>query len=176
MMASINEVRWYASSIQGWFSIENMDKLYERALESRGVLVEIGVHNGRSASVLMLAARHTGATVVLVDYWPSNVETVFARLRTDFPDVNLVMVNMCSADIGKVFFADISLIHIDGDHMTPHPEQDCATWLSKVKPGGIACFHDYVGNYEAVKPAVDKHTAGWQDLGIWDSLAIRRKP
>jgi hypothetical protein len=68
------------------------------------------------------------------------------------------------------------LIHIDANHYDDNPANDCEDWLPHLLPGGVACFHDYQSTFPAVTEAVDKYTAGWIDLGVWDGLAIRRKP
>jgi len=178
MTATSRDVWEYMTPIRGYFGRTNTEKLYEYAMQSPGVIAEIGIEQGRSASVLMFAARHTGAEVLLVDYWKENVEAVSDRFCADFPDVKLSFCQFPSVEAAKLVSPDteFSLIHIDADHCGDAPEKDCIAWLPKVKAGGIACFHDYGGNFEAVKPAVDKHTAGWEDLGVWDGLAIRRKP
>lgn len=172
-MIPFEEVWHYTNSIPGWFTQTNAAKLYEHALQCCGVMVEVGIQEGRSASVLLYAARQTGSTVILVDYWESNVDQVFNRLRL-FPDV--VSVHSKSVDAARMIRADLSLVHIDANHMAPGPEEDCIAWLPKLRSGGIACFHDYGSGYPDVTAAVDKHCAGWQDLGAWEGLGIRRKP
>jgi predicted O-methyltransferase YrrM len=168
-----SEVWTFANQIPGWFTELNASKLYDCALESRGVVVEVGIQEGRSASVLLSAARHTDAHVILVDYWESNTDQVFRRLKPYFPDV--MILHATSVEAARMLRADLSLVHIDANHQAPGPEEDCVAWLPKLKSGGIVCFHDYQSGYPDVTAAVDKHCAGWQDLGAWEGLGIRRK-
>ncbi len=76
------------------------------------------------------------------------------------------------------------MVHIDAHHGDGNgvcdPESgpfiDCAAWLPRLKHGGVACFHDVGSTFPAVDAALAEYTAGWEDLGTWDGLAIRRKP
>ena len=164
------------NKVHGWFSRVNADKLYEYALQSSGTIAEIGISSGRSATALLLAARHTGSKVILVDNWQEHFDTVSEILKTEFPDVSSEIHFLSSVEASKEIDNTFSLIHIDANHCGDGPEQDCVAWLPKLQSGGIACFHDYGANFEAVTQAVDKYTAGWGNLGDWESLAIRRKP
>ena len=181
MITTFEEVWDYMKDIPGSFTRMNAEKYYEYALQSSGSVVEIGVDQGRSASVLCFAARHTGAMVLLVDSWDSvlidNKAKVDTLLNTDFPDVTCGILHFPSIEASKRVDVPLSLIHIDANHWGDGPEEDCAVWLPKLISGGFACFHDYgiptMGH--AVTDAVNKHTAGWEDLGAWEGLAIRRK-
>lgn len=179
------EVVWeYVDKIPGSFTRINAEKYYEYALQAEGNVVEIGVDQGRSASVLMFAAKHTGASITLVDSWKSvlraNRDKVSDRLHADFPDLKWTICHADSVNAASLVNEEIrfSLIHIDGDHWGTGPEDDCVAWLPKLLPGGIVCVHDFrvetMG--DAVDKAVDKYTAGWEDLGAWEGLGIRRKP
>jgi predicted O-methyltransferase YrrM len=183
MILSEEEVWEQVNRIPGSFSRLNVEKFYHYALESPGIMAEVGVDQGRSATVLLLAARHTGATVILVDAWPSvlfeNMAKVQSRLTAEFADVNWMIYNLYSVEAAKIVNASLSFVHIDANHYDEEPAKDCAVWLPKLKSGGIACFHDYQAGHNmfpAVDVAVDKHTAGWEDLGAWEGLGIRRKP
>jgi len=179
MIMPLEEVWNYANAIPGWFTRSSVEELYGFALTCEGTMVEVGVNQGRSASVLLLAARHTGSRVILIDSWESvlieNLEKVRSRFAVDFPDVPWRIINLPSVEAAELVDGPLSLVHIDANHYDEHPSDDCAAWLPKLSSGGIACFHDYGSTFEAVTPAVDKHTAGWGDLGVWDGLAIRRK-
>jgi predicted O-methyltransferase YrrM len=182
MITPFEEVWDYIKDVPGSFTRINAEKLYECALESPGIMAEIGVDQGRSASVLAFAARRTRAKLILVDSWRSvlreNFQKVHDRMVADFVDVSWVIHNFPSVEAALMVSNGLSLIHIDGDHWGAGPEEDCVAWLPKLKPGGIACFHDYrvptMG--DAVDLAVDKHTTGWEDFGVWEGLGIRRKP
>lgn len=182
MILSEEELWNYVNAIPGWFTRISAEKFYEYALTCPGKMVEVGVNQGRSSSVLLLAAQHTGASVVLVDSWESvlidNMDKVRSRFVSSFPGVDWKIINLPSVKAAKAVLGPLSLVHIDANHYDDHPSEDCAAWLPKLSSGGIACFHDYGpgSDFIAVTAAVDKHTAGWEDLGTWDGLGIRRKP
>lgn len=185
-MTPFEEVWEYVDKIPGSFTRLNAEKLYECALRSDGQMVEVGVDQGRSASVLMFAARHTGASIFLVDSWRSllaaNERKVADRFGADFRGVKWSICNAPSIEAAALVNGHIqfSLIHIDADHYDDAPGEDCEAWLPKLKAGGFACFHDYGRTcgepFVAVDEAVNKYTAGWEDLGTWECLGIRRKP
>ena len=168
-----------ADSIAGHYSRLNAEKLWEQASMCHGLVVEIGVLNGRSASLLLQAATTTGSTVYLVDCWKwmkgHAVETM--RVVDAFPEVKKAILYMYSKDAVTCIPRQINLLHVDGNHMEEGITEDCQLWLPHLAPWGVACFHDYDSpDYAGIKRAVDFYTAGWEDLGVWDTLAIRRKP
>lgn len=168
----------YTDKIQGGFERICCEKLWQYAIEARGAVAEVGVGFGRSASLLLRAARDTKARVVLVDIWPEGERTYEAtqRVLADFPDVPVDPMRMPSVDAARLSGLTFSLVHIDGNHYGTQPDDDCKAWLPHLQSGGIACFHDYGVEYPAVTEAVDANTIGWENLGSWATLAIRRKP
>ena len=187
------EIWDYVNRIPGSFGRLNVQKLYEYAIQSPGMVAEVGVDQGRSATVLLLAARETGAHVLLVDLWPSvlgeNRIKVSNRLQEEFPDVSWSICHAESVVASTLISPAVSfsLIHIDANHYDDGPARDCATWLPKLRAGGVACFHDYgvgiggggggdMNMFQAVDDAVNDYCAGWEDLGAWEGLGIRRKP
>ena len=178
----ISEWMWdKVNAIPGSFTRTSAEAFYEAALNvpGKGQIVEIGVDQGRSASILLQASLLTNARILLVDSWESvlidNMEKV-KQLCAGFPQLRIDIWNLTSELAAKSFNDPIDLIHIDANHYDPFITQDCELWLPKVKSGGVACFHDYKSCFEDVTPAVDKYTAGWEDLGNHEGLAIRRKP
>jgi len=62
--------------------------------------------------------------------------------------------------IGLQYIDDASVDcgYIDAIHDAPHPEQDIAALLPKIKPGGWIGGHDYKpGKFNDVVSAVNKH-------------------
>ena len=171
----------FTDSIPGSFTELNASKLYEYACQTNGIIAEIGVDQGRSASLLFEAANQTGASLILVDSWESVLIDNYykvAKLRGLYPSVVTAIWREKSVDAAAQIDAEIGLIHIDANHYDWNPALDCDCWLPKLKSGGIACFHDYGegSSFPAVTAAVDSRTAEWGDLGVFDGLAIRRKP
>lgn len=176
------EIFAITESIPGSFTLLSAGQLYRYALDvpQKGIVVEVGVDQGRSASILLAASFITGATTHLIDSWESclsdNVVKLRDMIRLNFPETRYA-INHCKSVYASTLFDDgsIDLLHIDANHYAPNPEWDCYAWLPKVRKGGVACFHDYDPSWPDVVAAVDKHCAGWVDLGVWDSLAVRRK-
>ena len=178
----------FTDRIPGSFTKINVEAYYACALEicrvePIPVFAEIGVDQGRSASVIAQAIRETQRTedarLILVDSWESvlidNKERVRQRLEPF--RVHTAILHMKSALAAEeVEDRSIHMLLIDADHSGDHPGEDCRLWLPKVKPGGIVCCHDYASGFEAVDLAVARWTAGWEDLGNHDGLAIRGKP
>lgn len=167
-------------SIPGSFTRLSAEHLYRHASEvpDEGLIVEVGVDQGRSASLLLHAALKPWATVVLVDSWESVLVDNYAKVTSlveQFESPSVV-IHGFSVPASKLVTQEIDLIHIDANHHAPNPGQDCEAWLPKLRSGGVAFFHDYEAPGFDVTAAVDEYTSGWEDLGVWDSLAIRRKP
>lgn len=182
------EVLAFTTKVHGYFDEDEITALYERACEvpRDGCIVEIGVYCGRSASVLMQVARETGAIVCLFDplvWMGDKAEPQLAELMNKFRDVRNGFFKLSSVDAASTVGSPIDLIHIDGDHQEDGVQRDCENWLPKLKSGGVACFHDYGRKkpdgedvFPGIRAMVDQYTAGWQDLGVVNTLAMRRKP
>lgn len=173
-------------SIPGSYTRLNAAKLYEyaRKVPMDGTIVEVGVDQGRSASILMRIVELTGTRVFLVDSWESVlVDNYFKvlKLRDEFPEANVAVWHMKSVDAAYKLVdlepnLNLDMVHVDANHYTPNIENDCLAWLPMLKSGGVALFHDVGSTFDAVTEAVRVYTEGWENLGNWDSLAVRRKP
>ena len=174
------EEAWaFTDTIHGSFTKVSSEKLFEYAcrVPENGVIVEVGVDQGRSASLLMAAVGEKQIAVILIDSWESVLIDNKAKveaLSNRFP-CPVVIIHGKSTGSSALCTGPIDLLHIDADHYDGIA-QDCEKWLPKLKPGGVVCFHDYESCFPAVTEAVNKYTAGWDHLGNWDGLAIRRKP
>jgi predicted O-methyltransferase YrrM len=176
---NFKEVWEFAETIPGAYLPESGEQLYKHALEARGVIVEVGVDKGKSASVLVHAASQTGARVYLIDTWGSilidNMYYVREWLQNNFPKVDVRILHMNTQQAAPYLPAIIDMVHIDGDHYV-EVVNDCEILLPRLKSGGIAAFHDYQGSFDAVTNAVDKYTGEWENLGTFGGMALRRKP
>ena len=166
--------------IPGSFTKTSGFHLFEHALECPNLMVEVGVDQGRSASLLLAAAYVTGARVILIDSWESLLVDNLQKVRhliSKFPDVSVTIIHETSERAAALWMdGEADLIHIDANHYDDNPDKDCKLWLPKLKSGGIAAFHDYRSSFPALTDAVDRYTEEWISLGDYDSLAIRRKP
>ncbi len=177
---------WVTEAIPGSFTRLNAATYWHLAtnfVPPNGTVVEVGVDQGRSASMLLAALHKTiPAHVVLVDSWESvlieNKAKTEKNLARFMNDENL-LVGVCHAksEEAAVFVhPSIDLLHIDAHHYHPSIDIDCETWLPKVKPGGIACFHDVGATFPDVDEAMAKYLKDWEPLGVYDCLGVWRKP
>ncbi len=181
-MKTFDEIWEFTDTIPGSFTRLSGEKLFEYATQCEGTIVEVGVDQGRSASVLLEAARGR-CDVVLIDAWESilidNMEKV-KRMALRFDSDHAATIRCASAPAAEKFANEtFDLLHIDAHHHDDisdgGPELDCALWLPKVKRGGIACLHDVGGTFPDVDRAVKNHLSTWESLGVWDGLGIWRK-
>ena len=168
--------------ISGSYTRLNSAVLFKYAKECSGLIVEVGVDQGRSGSILLHCAKNTGAKLVFVDSWESVLvenKAKFIRICEQSGYMRYLVWHTTSekaaTDIRKVT-TDIDMLHIDANHYRGGVDVDCQLWLPMLKSGGVVLFHDYASSFEAVTDSVDRYTEGWEDLGSWDSLAVRRKP
>jgi predicted O-methyltransferase YrrM len=142
--ARIADAVWH---IPGWLDPEDALKLYELAFFSDGPILEIGTYCGRSAVVLGTAVVDgaRGARVVSLDTDPTCM--VQARRAAERHQVAEHVTFVC-ADIGS-FLALVpsfspELVFIDSDHSRAGVTADLAALESRIAPGGLLLFHDYL--------------------------------
>lgn len=180
---TIDEVLKFTEQVGGYFQHESITALYREAcrVPPGGVMVEIGVYGGRSASVLLQVARALPAVVHLVDpqvWMESEGGPEFEKTIAQFRDVAHFIWKRSSVDAAPHIDGPIDLLHIDGDHQYDGVVQDCKLWLPKVQAGGSVCFHDY-GNpgLSGVKEAVDQCLPPeWERVGVYCTLLVVRRP
>jgi len=175
------DVMWdFTDRIPGSFTRLNAAVLYRWAsLSSMQNIVEIGVDQGRSASILLHCSEKTGNAVYLIDKWGGILEANRQKtmeMTRHFPRAVFDVIAQKSEEAAAIFHHPIHMLHIDAHHYEGGVDVDCRWWLPKLVSGGVVLFHDYGTTFDAVTKAVDEFTEGWEDLGSWDSLAVRRKP
>lgn len=142
-------------------------------------VVEVGVDQGRSASIMMEALNGTMAELFLFDSWESVLVENYGKvhkLRDQFQELLCYIERETSLEASEHFEPEsIDLIHIDANHYAPNPENDLIAWLPKVKKGGTILMHDYDPTWPDVVHAVDKHMKDYGHIGCWDSLVVKRK-
>jgi predicted O-methyltransferase YrrM len=180
----------YSGKVAGSFEPDCCEHLWNAAIQTHGTMVEVGVHYGRSASLIVQAASVHGNKVILIDPWSdvTMYEEVRDRFARDFPEVETICLKMNSQDAlldllqRKAIDSPLALVHIDAFHAIDengynHPWMDAQHWTPLLKRGGFACFHDYDPViFPDIVRAVDHFTSHWKDLGTIGTLAIRQKP
>jgi predicted O-methyltransferase YrrM len=175
----------WSLTISSTFHEVSAKKLYEVALDCKGIYVEVGVNRGGSATMLLGAARETGAKVFLIDSWVSvlrdNKEKVKEYIKEHFADIDCEILHMDALEGARVIkdkVGEIDLLHLDADNgWKSNLEENCEAWLPLLKSRGMACIFDYNSHsFPDVKKIVDKVCEGWEDMGVAGALAVRRKP
>lgn len=159
--------------------------LYREQIErvpDGATLVEVGSYLGGSTVAMAQAIRDAGKRVQFfaVDHFQGSAEphqqALAARFGGSFRkvfDENLArhrvshLVQVLEADslTAATRFADATcdFVFIDADHAELSVRRDIATWLPKVKPGGVLAGHDY--DWTTVRRAVDTCLLGVQPWG-----------
>ncbi len=124
----------YTDKVAGSFEEPCCRHLWEAAIQCHGTMVEVGVHYGRSASLLVQAADVNHGRVVLIDPWSdvTMYEEVRDRFARDFPGVDLACLKVNSQDTDVP--GPLGLVHIDAFHAVDeqgydHPWHDAEHWL-----------------------------------------------
>jgi Methyltransferase domain len=124
------------------------------------LLVELGTHTGLSFFTFCQAMKESGAEGLCyaVDTFEGDAHTggyddavfrdVEAHAREHYPGFTYLL-RTTFAEAARHFSDEtIDLLHIDGLHTYEAVSGDFATWLPKVRPGGIVLFHDVQARIE----------------------------
>lgn len=115
--------------------------------------LEIGSYLGASAcwiaAGLMDSGRQSSAHVHCVDTWNNDAMSegqrdTFDSFQSNTRDyADLIQAHRGrSVDIAAGFASELDFIFFDGDHSEEAIRTDVAAWLPKLRPGGLAVFHD----------------------------------
>jgi len=144
---------------KGWFDADDIS-IYQKLVESipnSGILVEVGVWQGRSLCSVADLIKEKNLDVYAVDTFKGSesaldiahdcdgrLREVFENNLKEFQIANYITVipnNSVSA--AKEFTKQADLVFIDADHTPEHVQADIRAWLPKVKTEGILAGHDY---------------------------------
>lgn len=137
--------------VPGWLTVDQATALWEAALRlgPGARIVEIGSHQGRSTTVLGIAARSVGATVVAVD--PFVEGKLFGgsptrqRFEKNIADAGLNDVVELQAEYSTKlrlrWDRRVDLLYIDGKH-DYWTYTDDMKWSEFLVPGGEILVHD----------------------------------
>ncbi len=143
------------NNIKGWMSVEELDFLYDAALEMKSI-VELGSYLGRSTVAL---AEGCKGGIFAVDHWNwtegLGLEmdgTEYEQFKENTKDFNNIIVLKVTTQEASKHFAKVDMVFIDADHRYEAVKQDIETWLPRTHI--LLCGHDY--DEEGVKKAVDE--------------------
>jgi predicted O-methyltransferase YrrM len=176
----------YSCRVPGWYTPQELTGLWEMCslVVGRNGILEVGSFHGRSSSLFAHFALNLPypVPITLIDPflpWKGwDMERARRELRTRMERIAIpyVLIEQRVADIPRAQLpAAVDLVHIDGDHDGAAVELDCRGLLPLLRPGGIACFHDYRPDF-AVPEVVERWCPGWPVAGTFGSMRGLRKP
>lgn len=142
------------------------------------VAVELGSYAG-GTSVNIAKNLKEGAVLYCVDNFSLNRSHIRKHtvdvLFPQFP--NIILLEMSTQAAALQLNKVIDFLFIDADHQDDSIWRDCASWLPRVRSGGIVAFHDYFNpDFPSVARRVDEFTPGWLLVQDVDSLRVLLKP
>ena len=156
---------------------------------SDGQIVEIGAFMGRSTRAMALA--NPDAKVTAFDSFqpapwtdryssrhygiPNFCKDAFDRFTDGLP--NITSIKGLSPHSARGWNTPIDLFFEDATHANPNLLENLDFWISKLKPGGIVCGHDYGLRFPDVKREVDNLARLWdKPIAIVGTLWALQKP
>ncbi len=180
-----------ALQVPGRMEIDEMSFLAQLAkrVPHGGRIVEVGPFFGRSTTVM--ATANPGARITSIDTFenvdwtaryvaeyqgiPHFGRRAFNRYTRDFKNVDAI--EGFSPDAAQGWSKPVDLYFEDAIHGNPGLARNIAFWTARLRPGGIACGHDYTRRFPHVKQEVDALAASWgATVTVAGSLWAVRKP
>ncbi|MGA2617694.1 MAG: class I SAM-dependent methyltransferase [Thermoguttaceae bacterium] len=180
-------MRQCATTLEAEMTAEEHASLL-RALRTpipEGPCLEIGTAAGGTLWKMIQCLSHRDhLRFVVVDpmrYFPGQFDTVKRNLREhgvdpdgiDFRVATSVEAFRAAQAAGETF----SLVVVDASHKVLRITEDLR-WLRLLRPGGVACFHDYCRDFRGIQLALNRflsryHNYEWMELA--GSLLSLRK-
>lgn len=157
------------SSIPGWMGDADCEVLFKHASKTKGLIVEIGSYQGKSASLMALA--RTQPNLVTIDVRED--QTLMGNSGKYGFEVKIGV----SWKIGKDWKeGPIDMLFVDGDHSAIGVTKDIDAFLPHLTKHGKILFHDYVVRDEGyeVQQAVDSH-GGLKKIALENGIAVCKK-
>lgn len=160
-----------------------------RQVPAGGAIVEVGPFYGRSTHVM--AYSNPQANIHSIDTfedveWTRNYANsyreippfgleAFRHYTRDCP--NITPIKGFSPDVVSDWDAPVDMYFEDAIHGNPGLRDNLEFWISRLKPGGILCGHDYSLRFIDVKRESDGWAQRWNtQVAIVGSLWAIRKP
>jgi predicted O-methyltransferase YrrM len=153
----------------GWFSGEEA-QIYRSLVQQirGGIIVEVGVWQGRSLQAILDVCRDNNNRVFAIDNWnppaddpdyaearDTDIYAIFLQNLERLGHIATVEVICDNSARAAARFADrsVDLLFLDADHNYEAVKRDIQAWLPKMKDRGCLCGHDYTFR-EGVRHAV----------------------
>jgi predicted O-methyltransferase YrrM len=196
LLGNIEEEKELASvtGIEGWFSEGQaavLRKLIAK-LPDKPTVVELGAWKGRSTVVIGKATKERDGEFWSIDHWKGSPEgqESYHKQAAENPGSVLeeYLTNLAQSglsDFVQVVDGDLfeavndcedacaDLIFFDAEHSIEATANAFKAWEPKLKPGGVAVFHD--ANWRTVQVAL-AHLGISEDCTYTEQLAIWDKP
>lgn len=145
----------YAFHIEGMVDRDELEVLnkYAAKVSDKGIIVDIGTADGKSAFSLALVSKPT-VSVYTIDI--TAFESYYKHLANLELEDKLFHIEAKSQDIYDEWIKPIDMIFIDGDHEYEGIKEDIVGWVPYVRPNGIVAFHDYGNPNFEVTEAIDE--------------------
>jgi predicted O-methyltransferase YrrM len=145
---------------------------------TNGVMLELGVHHGRSACLLAyIAAIHRG-WYYGIDHFrcdrSSYVEAIgYLSERGLFGIAQIIQGS--TEDV--IWNKPIHFLHIDAGHTDPWVGNDVSKYVPHIVKDGIVAFDDYEKEYPAIIYHADNtcKNRNWEDLGLVEGMKCFRR-
>lgn len=144
-------------SMAGWFGVEEAKVLYEKVVETQGLVVELGSWAGRSTYALACAVRDSNKPpMIAVDRFTGSHEHrrngrpvwTFPLYWRNMSNAKMVPDHIISV-IGDTvqtarLFANesVGFLFHDASHEFDNVCADLNAWLPKLRKDGVLCTHD----------------------------------
>lgn len=163
-------------------------KMLMARVPNNGIVVEVGSWVGESARKLAKGIRLfcPNTKLYCIDIWDNayfekipglrktarsiDILQTFERTMAKYPHTTM---KMSSVEAAKKFISQsVDLVFIDAEHTYEAVKVDIATWLPKIKVGGIMCGHDFDLKYQDVARAVIEKFPKYTNpvASIWETI------
>lgn len=150
-----------------------------RYFPTNGMMVELGVHHGRSACLLAYIAAVKQGNYIGIDHFQCDRSSL--KEAEDYLwERGLRNWNILVQSTETVVWdksSTIHFLHIDAGHTDPWVKQDVERFVPLIAEGGIVAFDDYEKEYPAIIAHADAacRNSNWKDLGLKDGMQCFRR-